>query len=110
MKKQKINSLENKIMRFEESKNAVKNSDFSDLKTFLKNYLNIPEKKQREKLAEEFKKRHIELYEFLKNNSDLISAETGISKIKNDVSGGISGNSSDEKITYFFEIIGENFE
>lgn len=81
IKKKSLKSLADGLSKFEDSKNAVKNSDFTDLKSFIKDYLNTPEPKQRRKLADEFKKRHIELYAFIKENSDLISAETEITKI-----------------------------
>ena len=65
---------------FESSRNAVKNADYKDLKAFVGDFLNTPDKKQRWKLAEEFKRRHPELYQFIKENSALIDAETEISK------------------------------
>ena len=105
IKKQSIKSLADGISKFEDSKNILKKSDFSDFKTFLKNYLNAPETKQRKKLAEEFRKRHLELYEFLKSNSDLISAETEISKTVNAVLCGDTSNSDDKQLTNLFEII-----
>lgn len=85
--------------------NAVKNSDFSDLKTFVGDYLNTPEPKQRKKLAEEFKKRHLELYAFIKENTELISAETEIAKTVNAVLDGDTANSDDKQLTNLFEII-----
>ena len=81
IKKQSIKSLADGISKFENSKNIAKNSDLSDFKQFLRNYLNAPESIQRRKLAEEFKKRHLELYSFLKDNQELISAETEITRI-----------------------------
>ena len=80
IKKKSVRSLANGISKFEDSRNAVKNSDYTDLNSFLKAFLNTPEPKQRRKLAEEFKKRHLELYNFVKENADLIAAETEISK------------------------------
>ena len=68
------------LSKFEDSKSAVKNSDFTDFKAFVKSYLNTAEPKQRKKLADEFKKRHLELSDFIKDNSDLITAEIEISK------------------------------
>lgn len=105
IKKQSIKSLSDGISKFESSKNIVKNSDFSDFKQFLKKYLNTPEPKQRRKLSEEFKKRHLELYEFIKNNGDLISAETEISKTVNAVLSGDTAGSDDKQLTNLFEII-----
>ena len=46
--------------------------------------MNICDKKKRIKVAEEFKKRHLELHEFLKSNPELIGAETQTSKIISD--------------------------
>lgn len=61
-------------------------------------------------MSEEFKKRHLELYEFLKENPELISAETEISKTINAVISGETSNSDDKKITNLFEIIEENLK
>lgn len=110
IKKQSIKSLADGISKFENNKNIIKNSDFSDFKQFLKKYLNTSEPKQRRKLAEEFKKRHLELYEFLKNNADLINAETEISKTVNAVISGDTANSEDKKLSNLLEIIGGEFK
>ena len=110
IKKQSIKSLADGISKFENNKNIIKNSDFSDFKQFLKKYLNTSEPKQRRKLAEEFKKRHLELYEFLKNNADLINAETEISKTVNAVISGDAANSEDKKLSNLLEIIGGEFK
>ena len=105
IRKQSIKSLSDGISKFENSKNIVKKSDFSDFKQFLKIYLNTPEPRQRKKLAEEFRKRHLELYNFLKDNQELISAETEISKIVNAVLSGDTASSDDKQLTNLFEII-----
>lgn len=105
IKKQSVKSLADGISKFEDSKNILKKSDFSDFKSFLKNYLNTPETKQRKKLADEFRKRHLELYEFLKSNGDLISAETEISKTVNAVLCGDTASSDNKQLTNLFEII-----
>lgn len=105
IKKQSIKSLSDGISKFENGKSVVKKSDFSDFKQFLRIYLNTPEPKQRRKLAEEFRKRHLELYEFLKNNGDLVSAETEISKTVNAVLSGDTASSDDKQLTNLFEII-----
>ena len=110
IKKQSIRSLADGISKFENSKNIVKKSDFSDFKQFLKIYLNTPEPKQRRKLAEEFKKRHLELYNFIKENQELISAETEISKTVNAIISGDTANSEDKKLSNLFEIIGGEFK
>lgn len=105
IRKQSIKSLSDGISKFESSKNVVKKSDFSDFKQFLKTYLNTPEPKQRRKLAEEFRKRHLELYEFLKNNSDLVNAETEISKTMNNILSGNTADSENRQLSNLFEII-----
>ena len=105
IRKQSIKSLSDGISRFENSKNVLKNSDFSDFKQFLKTYLNTSEPKQRRKLADEFRKRHLELYEFLKNNQELVSAETEISKTVNDIFSGNTAVSDNRQLTNLFEII-----
>lgn len=85
IRKKSIDSIAEGISKFEDSKKTFKNSDYTDLKTFMKDYLNTSEPKQRKKLAEEFKKRHLELYQFLKENSELVSAETEITRIINEI-------------------------
>lgn len=55
--------------------------------------MNTADEKQRLELSEEFRKRHLELYEFLKSNSELVNAETQISKIIHDISNPESDNS-----------------
>lgn len=105
IKKQSIKSLSDGISKFENNKNIVKNSDFSDFKQFLKTYLNTPEPKKRKKLAEEFRKRHLELYNFLKENQELVSAETEISRTVNAVLSGDTASSDDKQLTNLFEII-----
>ena len=110
IKKQSIKSLSDGISRFENNKNVLKNSDFSDFKQFFKTYLNTSEPKQRRKLADEFRKRHLELYEFLKNNQELVSAETEISKTVNDIFSGNTAVSDNKQLTNLFEIIERGVE
>ena len=105
IRKQSLQSLADGISKFENSKNIVKKSDFSDFKQFLKIYLNTPEPRHRKKLAEEFRKRHLELYNFLKDNQELVSAETEISKTVNAILSGDTANSDDKQLTNLFEII-----
>lgn len=103
IKKKSLKSLADGLSKFEDSRNAVKNSDFTDLKSFIKDYLNTPEPKQRRKLAEEFKKRHLELYTFIKENPDLVSAETEITKT---VQAALSGDAlKNEQLTNPFEAL-----
>jgi len=80
IKKKKLESLADGLSKFEDSKSAVKSSNFTDFKAFVKSYLNTSDPKQRKKLADEFKKRHLELSDFINDNSELITAEIEISK------------------------------
>ena len=108
IKKKSISTLIEGLNKFEDSKDAVKNSDYTDLKTFIKDYLNTSEPKQRKKLAEEFRKRHMELYRFLKDNAELIAAETEITKIINAAEAGEQVETDNSRITNLLEMIGES--
>lgn len=108
IKKKSLKSLADGLSKFEDNRNAVKNSDFTDLKSFIKDYLNTPEPKQRRKLADEFKKRHLELYAFIKENSDLISAETEITKIVQAALSGDVPETENKQLTNLLEMIGES--
>lgn len=110
IRKKSIDSIAEGISKFENSKKTFKNSDYTDLKTFMKDYLNTSEPKQRKKLAEEFKKRHLELYQFLKENSDLVSAETEIAKLISSALSGDTSVSDNRQLTNLFEIIGEGIK
>lgn len=107
IRRKSIDSIADGISKFEDSKNILKKSDYTDLNTFVKDYLNTPEPKQRKKLAEEFKKRHLELYQFLKENSELVSAETEIAKLISSALSGDTSVSDNRQLTNLFEIIGE---
>lgn len=108
IKKKSLDALISGLSKYEDSKNAVKNSDFTDLKTFVKDYLNTAEPKQRRKLADEFRKRHMELYDFLKENAELVSAETEINKIMNAAEAGEQVETNSSNITNLLEMIGES--
>lgn len=108
IKKKSISTLIEGLSRFEDSKDAVKKSDYTDLKTFIKDYLNTSEPKQRKKLAEEFRKRHMELYRFLKDNAELIAAESEITKIINAAEAGEQVETDNSRITNLLEMIGES--
>lgn len=110
IRKKSIDSIAEGISKFEDSKKTFKNSDYTDLKTFMKDYLNTSEPKQRKKLAEEFKKRHLELYQFLKANSELVSAETEIVKLISSAMSGDTSVSDGKQLTNLFEIIGEGLK
>lgn len=102
IKEDKIHKLREKINKFEEKRK----NEYSDFKNFLKIYLNTPEKNEREKLAEEFRARHMELHNFLKNNPELISAESEMVKMINGNFSEKSGKNQ-KKSTNFFEILEE---
>lgn len=108
IKKKSISTLIEGLSKYEDSKDAVKKSDYTDLKTFIKDYLNTSEPKQRKKLAEEFRKRHMELYRFLKDNAELIAAETEITKIMNAAEAGEQVETDNSRITNLLEMIGES--
>lgn len=108
IKKKSLDALISGLSKYEDSKNAVKNSDFTDLKSFVKDYLNTPEPKQRRKLAEEFRKRHMELYDFLKENAELVSAETEINRIMNAAEAGEQVETNSSSISNLLEMIGES--
>ena len=110
IRKKSIDSIAEGISKFENSKKTFKNSDYTDLKTFMKDYLNTSEPKQRKKLAEEFKKRHLELYQFLKENSELVSAETEIVKLISSAMSGDTSVSDSKQLTNLFEIIGKGLK
>ncbi len=110
IKKKSIKSLADGLFKFEDSKNAVKNSDYTDLNSFIKDFLNTPEPKQRKKLAEEFKKRHLELYEFIKMNASLIAAETEIAKTVNAALAGEEQAAENKQLTNLLEMIAQSME
>lgn len=106
IRKKKLKSLAEGLSKFDDGRNAVKNSDFTDLKSFIKDYLNTPDLKQRRKLAEEFRKRHLELYTFIKENADLISAETEITKTVQAALSGDAPEADNRQFTNLLEMIG----
>lgn len=108
IKKKSVMSLADGISKFEDSRNAVKNSDYTDLNTFIKDFLNTSEPKQRRKLAEEFKKRHLELYDFIKENSQLIAAETEISRTIQAALSGEEQAANNNQLTNLLQTIEES--
>lgn len=108
IKKKSVMSLADGISKFEDSRNAVKNSDYTDLNTFIKDFLNTSEPKQRRKLAEEFKKRHLELYDFIKENSQLIAAETEISRTIQAALSGEEQAANNNRLTNLLQTIEES--
>ncbi|MDE5621030.1 MAG: hypothetical protein K2I80_11045 [Ruminococcus sp.] len=107
LQKKRLCEMKNKIF---ESHDYLQNADYKDLQSFITDFLNESDKKRRKKLTEEFRKRHLELYEFLKDNQELVSSETEISKTVNAVLSGNTANSDDKQLTNLFEIIGDEFK
>lgn len=108
LKKKSLAALAESIQKHEDSRNAVKQSDFTDLQTFLSGYLNTPDKKQRKKLAEEFRKRHMELYQFLKENNELIAAETEMTRIIHAAANGEAIETDNKQLTNLLEMMEES--
>lgn len=108
IKKKSLESLAEGLSKFEYSRNAVKKSNYTNIKTFIKDYLNTPEPKQRRKLAEEFKKRHLELYTFIKENAELVSAETEIAKTVQAALSGETPEAENRQLINLLEMIGES--
>lgn len=95
---------------FEDSRDVIKNADYKDLKAFVADFLNTPDKKQRKKLSEEFKRRHSELHQFIKENTDLINAEAEISKIVANTVNGSSAETENSEISNLFKVIEEGLD
>lgn len=105
IKKKNLESLSDGLSKFEDSKSTVKNSDFTDFKAFVKSYLNTADSKQRKKLADEFKKRHLELSDFINDNSELITAEIEISKTIQAAMSGVKTDSDNKAKNSLADII-----
>ncbi len=82
-----------------------KKADFTDFKRFSESFLNESDKKQRKKLAEEFRKRHSELYQFLKENPELVAAETEISRIITAAVSGETPEADPQQLTNLMQMI-----
>ncbi len=108
LKKKSLSALAEGIQKHEDSRNAVKQSDFTDLQTFLSGYLNTPDKKQRKKLAEEFRKRHIELHQFIKDNAELIAAETEMTRIIRAAANGETVETDNKQLNNLLEMMEES--
>ncbi len=110
IKAKSVAALMGGLENFENSRDIIKNTDFKSLETFIKQYLNTADKKQRAELSKEFRKRHLELYEFLKSNSELVNAETEINKMVSDIINGDTASSEDKKLSNLFEMIEEGIK
>lgn len=75
LKKKSIAALSTALIAAEGKSYGMSNSNLNGLKTLTEAYLNTPNKKQRQKLAEDFKARQLELNTFFKDNPELLNAE-----------------------------------
>lgn len=107
LKERSTKNLIEALKKYEDSKS---NANMEDLKSFMSAFLNTSDKKQRRKLADEFKRRHMELYQFIKDNSELINAETEVSKIVTNTLNGNVTESENAEISNLFKIIEEGLE
>lgn len=104
LKERSTKNLIDCLKKYEDSKLNV---NMEDLKSFIKVFLNTTDKKQRRKLADEFKRRHLELYQFIKDNQKLINAETEMSKIVTNTINGNTAEIENAEISNLFKIIEE---
>lgn len=107
LKERSTKNLIEALKKYEDSKS---NANMEDLKSFMKVFLNTSDKKQRRKLAEEFKRRHLELYQFIKGNEELINAETEVSKIVTNAINGNTAETENAEISNLFKIIEEGLD
>lgn len=107
LKERSTKNLIENLKKYEDSKLNV---NIEDLKSFVSTFLNTSDKKQRRKLAEEFKKRHLELYQFIKGNEELINTETEVSKIVTNALNGNTTETENAEISNLFKIIEEGLD
>ena len=107
LKERSTKNLIEALKKYEDSKS---NANMEDLKSFMSAFLNTSDKKQRRKLADEFKRRHMELYQFIKDNGDLINAETEVSKIVTNALNGNTTETENAEISNLFKIIEEGLD
>ena len=104
LKERSTKNLIDGLKKYEDNKLNV---NMEDLKSFMSAFLNTSDKKQRRKLADEFKRRHMELYQFIKGNEELINAETEVSKIVTNAINGNTTETENAEISNLFKIIEE---
>lgn len=107
LKERSTKNLIDGLKKYEDSRLNV---NMEDLKSFMSAFLNISDKKQRRKLAEEFKRRHLELYQFIKDNGELINAETEVSKIVATALNGNTTETENTEVSNLFKIIEEGLD
>lgn len=106
----KERSTKNLIEALKKYEDSTSNANMEDLKSFMSAFLNTSDKKQRRKLADEFKRRHMELYQFIKDNGELINAETEVSKIVTNAINGNTVETENAEISNLFKIIEEGLD
>lgn len=87
IKNRSINNLLRGLDEFEKGKKQSATNNSKTLKTLMEDYLNTPNKRQRERMTEEFKARRLEFAEFLKANPELVTAEAQRALIASAVGG-----------------------
>lgn len=92
----------NKLMRRFSGFENFQKADYTNCKSFFEDFLNTSDPDKRQQLLKEFKKRHTELYNFIKNNQEFVLSESEISKLANEI---FPENSQNSTKTNFFEII-----
>lgn len=107
LKERSTKNLIDGLKKYEDNKLNV---NMEDLKSFMSAFLNTSDKKQRRKLADEFKRRHMELYQFIKGNEELINAETEVSKIVTNAINGNTTETENAEISNLFKIIEEGLD
>lgn len=94
IKNRSINNLLRGLDEFEKGKKQSATNNSKTLKTLMEDYLNTPNKRQRERMTEEFKARRLEFAEFLKANPELVTIETKNALI----SAAVGGQYTDDEI------------
>ena len=102
LKQKSLATLSDGLKQYEKN---IRKADFTDFKRFAESFLNEPDKKRRKKLAEEFRKRHTELYHFLKENPELVAAETEISRIVTAAVSGETPEANPQQLTNLMQMI-----
>lgn len=76
LKNKSIKSLLEGIDEYEQTNQKIKGGSLNSIQTLYETLLSTNDKKQRERILAEFKKRSLEFAEFLNNNPDVVNAET----------------------------------
>lgn len=110
LKQKSLAALADGLAKYDNQHNSIKKADFKDLKTFSEAFLNEPDRKRRKKLAEEFRKRHGELYQFLKENPELVAAETETARTIFAAVSGETIETDSRQLSNLFEMIEESMK